>query len=233
MPFDRQRAEKVWRLDAKAIEMANATGNRWGSIPRWVKWLSAIVLVVVVLVVLRTPTLRGLGNALDYENQPVHSEVMFILSGSPFDRANEGAKLFREGWVEKIVCTGELIPHDFQALGLEFRESQLIEFRLHSLGIADSVVDIVPIGTSTIEESQVIMSYCIENNVRSAIVLSSKFHTRRIKKVFRKEFRKAGIELCIRGAPSSQYEEGIWWKSEYGLLAVNNEYVKMLWYLFK
>jgi uncharacterized SAM-binding protein YcdF (DUF218 family) len=187
---------------------------------------------MVVLFALRFPILRGLGNALVYENDLERSEVLFVLSGSPYDRGSEAARLFGDGWAQRIVCTGGIVPPDFKALGLTYRESDLLRQRLLNLGIPDSLIEVLPEGTSTKEEADVILAYCRDKHIRSAMVVSSKFHTRRIKQVFRRKFKKAGIALCIRGAPSTLYQERAWWKSEQGLLTVNNEYVKMLWYLF-
>jgi uncharacterized SAM-binding protein YcdF (DUF218 family) len=211
--------------------MGKSFGQRWKAIPLWAKWLSGILVILCLLVLLRIPILRGLGNALVYENDLRKTQVLFVLSGSPYDRGTEAARLLREGWAERVVCTGELIPHDFKALGLSYRESDLIRSRLLQLNVADSLIEVIHQGTSTKEEADVVLNYCKSNHLTSVTVVSSKFHTRRIKQVFKRKFRKAGIELCIRGAPSSSYHESAWWKSEGGLLAVNNEYVKMIWYL--
>jgi hypothetical protein len=47
---------------------------------------------------------------------------------------------------------------------------------------------------------------------------------------FRKRFEQAGIALCIAGAPSTTYNEKLWWAKENGLIMVNNEYIKLLYY---
>lgn len=213
--------------------MKKSFRERWKGIPRWMKGVGCVLLIGIVLFMVRFPILRGLGNALVYQSDLRHAEVMFVLSGSPYDRGSEAARLFAGGWANRIVCTGGIIPHDFKALGLDYYESDLIRNRLLSLNVPDSLIEVIHEGTSTKEEADIIIQYCIDHQVKSVIVLSSKFHTRRVKQVFRKRFRKAGIELCIRGAPSTQFDERTWWKSESGLLAVNNEYVKMIWYLFK
>jgi hypothetical protein len=65
------------------------------------------------------------------------------------------------------------------------------------------------------------------------MVLSSKLHTHRINEVFRKKLKDAGITLVVRGAPSSQFDEMHWWQSENGLIAVNNEWIKRMYYWWK
>ncbi|MCH8319181.1 MAG: ATP-binding cassette domain-containing protein, partial [Bacteroidetes bacterium] len=94
-------------------------------------------------------------------------------------------------------------------------------------------IELLEKGTSTKEEAGYAIQYCLENNVKQAIVLSSKFHTRRVKSIFRPLFEANGVELILRGAPSSVYSEDEWWKTEEGLIMVNNEYVKLVYYFFK
>jgi len=78
-----------------------------------------------------------------------------------------------------------------------------------------------------------ILKYCIDHDIKKTIILSSKFHTLRVRKVFEPVLEKNGIEVIIRGAPSTKYSEHNWWKKEAGLIMVNNEYVKLVYYFFK
>jgi hypothetical protein len=54
-----------------------------------------------------------------------------------------------------------------------------------------------------------------------------------VNNVFRSLLEDAGIQVLIRGAPSSLYDESLWWESETGLIMVNNEYVKLGYYFLK
>ena len=100
-------------------------------------------------------------------------------------------------------------------------------------GVQNKFIEVIKIGTSTKEESDVISKYGKENQLSKVIVLSDKFHTNRIRSVFNKAFKNNSTQLLIHGSPSSQYDEDYWWKSEQGLIMVNNEYVKSLYYLIK
>src|SRR6185295_11421396 len=100
-------------------------------------------------------------------------------------------------------------------------------------GVPDSMVQVVSKGTSTLEESDVVLNFCLENNIHSCIVLSSAFHTRRVRSVFKKKLEEKNIKVIICGAPSTSFHDSSWWENEYGLLAVNNEYVKLVYYALK
>ena len=62
------------------------------------------------------------------------------------------------------------------------------------------------------------------------VLVTTDFHTRRVRKVFEQRFAGSGIEIRVKAAPSSDYTVHEWYRSEQGLLMVNNEYVKTLYY---
>lgn len=193
----------------------------------------SLFLILLVLYLFRYPILREAGQYLIYENEPEKVEAIFVLSGSPFDRANAAANLYKKGLAPTVITVGRNIPHDFKAFGLEVYESQLTKNQLINEGVDSTAIIVIPEGTSTMEEAEIILKYSLKHNLNSVIIVSSDFHTRRVKQVFKKMFEKEAIEVNIQGAASSVYDEEAWWKDEYGLIAVNNEYVKLIYYLFK
>lgn len=200
------------------------------------KRLFTILLFLVFLFLMREPILRKAGDFLMYENEiDEYYPVAFVLSGGSFERGNHAAAVFNSGQVGKIVCTGENQSPDLKVFFTEkdILESTLTKIQITRMGVPDSLVLLLKKGTSTLEEADYILKYCKENRIHKCMVLSSKFHTKRVKQVFKKKFEKQGIQICISGAPSSAYNEMEWWKSENGLITVNNEYIKQLYYLVK
>ena len=199
------------------------------------KWIILIALLglLIMLFLFRTPVLRSLGEFLIYEDNLKKTTYAFVLSGGPWDRGNEAVNLFKKNFADTLVCTGENIPHDFKALGLDMLESEITEKNMLNQGVPKEQILLLKKGTSTREESEEILSFCKARNVKNIIVLSTDFHTRRIKQVFKKKFEKEGIEVIVWAAPSSSYDALNWWKSENGLIALNNEYIKQLYYLVK
>lgn len=196
--------------------------------------IAGILLVLILVAFLfRNEILIGFGSFLIYENELKPVTYAFVLSGGPWDRGNEAAKVYKKGFIDTIVCTGENIPADFKALGLDLLESEITQKNILKNGVPDSKIKLIKKGTSTQEEADAILQFCKQQKVKQAIVLSSKFHTRRIKQVFKKRFEKEGINIIVHGAPSSQYNEMAWWQNEYGLIALNNEYIKQVYYLLK
>jgi len=186
------------------------------------------------LYLFRAPVLWAIGNYLICEDEVEQVDVLVVLGGGSFDRGNEAARLFKAGFAKQIVCLGENIPSVFKALNLSYSESEVTRINLiKNNKIPRARIELLEKGTSTKEEADYVIQYCLDNNVKQAIVLSSKFHTRRVKSVYKPLFEANGIDLIIRGAPSSIYSEDEWWKTEEGLIMVNNEYVKSVYYCLK
>ena len=198
-------------------------------------FLTVTVLCALLLLIflLRAPLLRFAGNQLSCEDQLEKVEALFVLSGDPWDRGNEAVRIYKEGFADKIICTGENVPRLFLIADIQYPESELTRMNIIAQGVPQEDVILLSKGTSTKEEADYILEYCRRNNIKKPAVLSTKFHTRRIKNTFKSRFSEAGMELLIFGAPSSAYSESEWWKSEDGLIFVNNEHIKIFYYKLK
>ena len=183
---------------------------------------------------LRRDILFGIGSYL-IDEQPLDTvDVLFVLGGNSFDRGNEAAILYHAGYVKKIVCMGGNVPSVLKVMNKEYREGELSALQL-SQNCLVNTYDVIVInkGTSTQEEMVEIGRYCEAHKIQRAMVLSSKFHTRRIRGVVDKVLDPKKIEILVRGAPSSKYSEVELWHKEEGMIMVNNEYDKLLYYFIK
>jgi uncharacterized SAM-binding protein YcdF (DUF218 family) len=203
------------------------------SLPKGKRWLFLYGLIGLLLIgfIFRAPVLRAVGNYLIVDHKVEKADAIFVLSGGALERGEHAASLFKKDISNHIVVTGENLPNDFKVVGIDSSESRLSRMQLIKSGVKASNITLLEKGTSTKEEAEVILKYCRANGLKKVVIVSTLFHTRRVKQVFKRKFRKQGIEILISGASSSMYNEKEWWKSEYGLLALNNEYVKQLYYL--
>lgn len=197
----------------------------------WVKIAASLVLGALLFFMLKVPILQAMGNNLRSEDEPVKTRYLFVLSGGAYDRGHEAARLYKAGLVDTIVCTGENIQQNLLALGIDINEAQLTDSALVRFGVPQERILLLQKGTSTLQEASVIRDFCLKKGQLRASVLSDKFHTGRAKELIKPVLKKEGIELTMIGSPSSQYNEDRWWESENGLIMVNNEYAKKLYYL--
>ena len=192
-----------------------------------------LLIAVAGLYLFRTSILRSFATGLIEEDSLQRTEALFILSGGGYDRGNEAVRVFNAGYVSKIICTGGNSVMELCALDIDTLESYMTASNLRQHGVPDSCVEVIRNGTSTREEAKIILDYCLQNKLRKVMVLSSRLHTHRVNKVFRKKMEEAGIELVVHGAPSSGFKELEWWKDENGMIAVNNEWLKTVYYWWK
>jgi len=191
------------------------------------------VLLLYVFFIFKGPILESFGRFLIRETKLTQADAIFVLSGGPKDRGIKAAELYKEAWAPIIICTGENKPHDFQAMGMEIMECQITRNQIRRSDIPDDKIELIRYGTSTKEEADTILNYSLSMNYDTIIIVSNKFHTRRIRLAMADRFSEKGIHLIIQGAPASSYDEKKWWKSENGLIALNNEYIKYWYYLIK
>ena len=196
-------------------------------------YFSVLMVVFLLAFLFRHNILGGIGQILIHEDSPVEVDAVFVLGGDPGERAAKAAELYRLGYTEQILATGERIPPLLQVLDTLISEAELTQEALIHEGVDSSDIHIIVQGTSTFEESDIILGYAEQLNFKRIGIVSSKFHTRRIKRVFQKKFEAAGITPFIFGAEPLRYEVDNWWNNEEAMIFVNNEYMKHLYYLWK
>jgi len=197
-----------------------------------------INVIIVVLILFRNPILRGVGSFLIVETPPQKVDAIFVLGGNLLDRPLKAKELYDEGYASKIFTVGGNYSQRELALNngdtiIDLCDAIVSQEFLMGQGVAFEDVQAIPYGTSTKEESEHILNQCLKSKFDSIIVVTDKFHTRRVSNVFIDYFKKEGITVILQGCSNREYEEDLWWKSEQGLVMVNNEYLKLVYYMLK
>lgn len=195
--------------------------------------LLAAVMLAAVAAIFKEDLLQGVVIFLIKENPPQKCDALFVLSGGGYDRGNEAVKLLNAKWAPYVVCTGGNPVSELCVMDIDTLESDMTAANLRHHGVPDTQIILLRNGTSTQEEARLALHYCRQRGWNKIMVLTSKLHTRRAARVFHKVFKESGITILMRGAPSSKFNEYEWWKNEDGLIAVNNEWVKTIYYWFK
>lgn len=174
------------------------------------------------------------------------ADAIFVLGGNINDRPILAAKLYEEGWSNKIIplganfdfaqevllgCNPDCMSENCNPCKPDALLMQ--EVLEEKLNIPFESIVPLPLGTSTKEESDAILTFSKENGYQTIIVVSDLFHLKRISYVFIDKFEQEGIRVILRGAKNSHYNEEFWWQYEAGLIMVNNEYIKLMYYWLK
>jgi len=157
-------------------------------------------------------------------------EVLFVLSGRPFERGLWAAEAWRIRPVP-IYLTGGLANDNLLAAGCPVHtECEMTHQALREFCVADSVIHLACEGTSTYEEIQLIRGLCLEKGYRKVGIVSSLFHGRRIHLLAQKHLAPIGIRARFVPAKPLLFIHSRWWKSEYGFLNAWEETLKLLYY---
>ncbi len=195
--------------------------------------LVTIILLFGLVWIFRYPLLRSTGRFLIREDAQAKGDVMIVLGGAPVDRGIAAARLFKESTAPLVVFTGGMVPPSLQAAGVLRNEATLTRDVALQMGMPADHTLLLELGSSTWEEGEAVRELARTSGFDTIVVVTTEFHTRRVGRVFRKLLEPAGITVLVRAAPSVQYRAAQWWRSEEGLLMVNNEYVKLLYYAVK
>lgn len=208
-------------------------GGRWARMPKWTRILLVLVAICFLAWTQRTAILVGLGKHLITEDPITHVDAVFVLGGSILDRGLEGARIYERGFSDRFYFTGAPIPSALAALGIDSTEAECTRNVAVNAGLPIALTTVLNKGTSTMEEEEALLAEAIAIGADTVMIISSRFHLRRVGFVFKDRFRKKGITVLLHGAPCSTFEEETWWKSEEGLIMLNNEYVKLVYYRLK
>jgi len=202
--------------------------RNWGR-----KWL-ILFFVGCWAIIFRKPLLQGVGNFLIKEDNIEQADAIFILGGNIFDRSTHGVYLYQKHFSDTLIPLGEVVEKILLTIGNNIPDAKLSkQFMMRELNTPEQAIKPLVKGTSTQEEVEAILTYATKNKYQKIIVVSDKFHLRRIRYTFNKVFKNSPIKVMLSGAPNSSYREDYWWKYEQGLIMVNNEYVKLIYYFLK
>lgn len=203
----------------------------------WEFLVGRLMLSVIALAILfgtaytfRYPLLRVTGGLLIREDARRPCDAIYVLGGAPLERGALGGKLLLDGVAPVAYCTGVQIPTTLLTLGLTHTEAELSRLAAIEAGADSSTVFVLNVGTSTYEEAEAIIAHAQHEGFSDIAIVSTEFHLRRVARVFRKRAKGTNVQVHVFAAASEHYDSARWWENEEGLLMVNNEYVKLLYY---
>jgi len=206
------------------------THRKRGFGKRLPRWSLAFGVLLITIWIFRITILQGMGSFLIKTDASCTADALYVLGGASFDRGAYSSRLLKDGGVPVAYCTGENVPQSYKAEGRLVTEAELSRAAAIRAGADPAKVLPFPYGTSTWEEASGVLHHAKDKGFDTVLVLTTDLHTRRVGKVFCQRFAGSGITVLVHAAPSSQYDAAHWWTSEEGLLMVNNEYVKSLYY---
>jgi uncharacterized SAM-binding protein YcdF (DUF218 family) len=185
--------------------------------------LVSVCLAIVLLSIINFDSiLTSVGSFLIVDQQPKKADVIIVLGGGKNnDRVIHGVELYKSGYAERILLSdGNTISN------------RTMKQKALSLGVPESAILQEDQSRTTFENAKYSLKIVQALGYKSAIVVTTSYHTRRSSIIFKQVFKGIDIIVC-----ATSYDPDIthrWWKDSYSSEFVISEYLKMVWhYLFE
>ena len=163
------------------------------------------------------------------------ADALVVLSGSSsyVERTQRAAELYRQGRASVVLLTNDHTRGGWSsALQTNpFFVDRAID-ELTKQGVPAERIRIVPgVAASTQSEAVIVKDYAASQGLRSILIITSAYHSRRALGTFRKTFEGTGVVIGLEPS-SSASPAAFWWLRPSGWRDVAGEYVKLIYYRF-
>jgi uncharacterized SAM-binding protein YcdF (DUF218 family) len=177
------------------------------------RWLTAggilIALAAVGIAVLLT-----IGRWLVVQDPLAHADVIIVLSGRMPERALEAARVYKAGYADKVWISAPTSPNETLRamkifyIGEDFYNEKVL---LANHVPADAIHILERPNANTEEEVRQISETLRNDKLHTAIIVTSKAHTRRVRTIWRK-LVGSDPRLIVRYATDDPYDGAHWWR---------------------
>jgi uncharacterized SAM-binding protein YcdF (DUF218 family) len=213
------------------MEQAPATTNR--------RWRKRKTLLGFLLFIISWPILATVAARALIVNAPLASaDAIVVLSGSSafVERTRKAAELYRQGRAPVVLLTDDHTRGGWS--NVLQRNPYFVERatdELISAGVPAERVRIIPgIASSTYDEALIIRDDASAQQLRSVLVVTSAYHSRRALRTLRQTFAGTSTTVGLEPAPvgSTTPSTVFWWLRLEGWRTVGGEYIKLVYYWF-
>jgi uncharacterized SAM-binding protein YcdF (DUF218 family) len=196
---------------------------------RWIsKWKITLIGLawVTLLYLVHGLWLPVFGDFLVVKDKLEKSDVIIVLGTDPKgDREAWAATLYEKGLAKRIIMCG-------YEVGWQVSTAEIMKRHAVHLGVPEQAI-ILDYGwdnNGTWDNAINSLKIVKENSFKSAIVVTSNYHTRRSKYAFKRVFKASNVRILISPCPRGSFAPGEWWKSRKLVKSVFLEYIKLLYY---
>jgi uncharacterized SAM-binding protein YcdF (DUF218 family) len=174
--------------------------------------------------------------ALIVRSDLARADAIAVLAGSStyLERTDWASRLFKEGRAPVIILTNDKVHGGWSVA--EQRNPLLVELAAEELrrkGVPAEKIEIISgTASSTHEEALRLRDYAKNHDLRSILIVTSSYHSRRALWTLRRVFEGSGIEIGLDtpGTGLQTPAPAAWWLHSSGWQIVPGEYVKIIYY---
>jgi len=164
------------------------------------------------------------------------AEVVMVLAGAPFYRERFlcAVRLFQEMRAPAVLLTNDGVRGSWSRT-LQRNPLMVERAKLQMIwaGVPADRIEVLPGRmTSTYDEAVALRDYLRAHRIKSVLVVTSAYHTRRALWTMRRVLADSGVQIGIEPAEplSGATSLSTWWWHRRGWQLVGGEYVKLAYY---
>lgn len=161
-----------------------------------------------------------------FDEKPDKADIIVLLRGGFFDRTIQVAELYKDGFGDKILIPmslGDNTSKQFEEFGVTLpTEQERIRSILQQLNIpADNLIfSYCSPGGGTVGEAYRVKKDLLEMGISKFIVVSTWYHTRRVKNIYNEVFSETAIKFWVVASKYGESNSKNWWHYRYITRAV-------------
>ncbi|NMD70160.1 YdcF family protein [Bacillus sp. DNRA2] len=175
------------------------------------KKLIAIILIVVVIVLF---IFGFAGRFLVIDEKPKKSAAIIVLTGGGSDRLERAVQLYNYTKAQYLIISNGTEDNYYQEALL--------------MGVPNQSIILENQADSTTDSAVLTIDIMEKHRLKSAIVVSSNYHMRRVKHNFDKIIGDKNITLTYCASKDKYYRPNKWWASGDAVNLTFNEYSKLI-----
>jgi uncharacterized SAM-binding protein YcdF (DUF218 family) len=199
-------------------------------------FLKPRILRIVLLAIAAWVIVAGVAARALIVRVPLESaDAIVVLSGSSAyrERTQKAAQLYREGRAPRVLLTDDHTRGGWD--NAQQRNPFFVERAMDELikaGVPEDRIQIVQgFAGSTRDEALIIRDYAVRERLKSVLVVTSAYHSRRALRTLRQVMAGTGTTVGID--PVDNGSQVFWWLRPEGWRNVGGEYAKLIYYWFK
>jgi uncharacterized SAM-binding protein YcdF (DUF218 family) len=190
---------------------------------RWL--LPALVVCGLLPLIVVVVATRWLGPWLVVSEPLERGDVIFVTDGLTPQRELEAAALFLEGWAPRVALPlpRSRLSEEVIRLAAELTPQEYASRLLRRRGVPEAaIVRLDRIVENTLQELQADFDHARAHGFRRVIIISSPYHTRRIRLIWSSRFEPE-IPAIVRPTRYEPVDPTRWWRSRRPLEDVIHE----------
>jgi uncharacterized SAM-binding protein YcdF (DUF218 family) len=189
----------------------------------------SLLVILLVAIVLFAIALH-LGKWLVIDEPLEKADAILVLSGGLPGRALEAARVYKQGYAQKVWLTYSAEPGATLAeYRVDYTGEEIYDKRLlMQQGVPESAIRVLaaPI-VNTADEVRAAGMALQQEPLHKIILVTSKVHTRRVRVIWKRLAAKDGTAI-LHGVSDDEFDPGHWWKSTKDMLDVVREVLGLL-----